>query len=73
MEEAVKLTDEFIQYYNYERIQGNGLTPYEERQAALERTVQPSGALPPNPQGLSLLFSEGTEEGTAPTVPLQNP
>ena len=34
LEEALVLTDEFIYYYNYERIQGNGLTPYEERQLA---------------------------------------
>lgn len=32
--EAERLTDEFVQYYNYERIQGNGLTPFEERDAA---------------------------------------
>lgn len=32
--EAEKLTDEFVDYYNYERIQGNGLTPFEEREAA---------------------------------------
>ena len=35
--EATKVTDEFIEYYNYERIQGNGLTPYQERQMAFER------------------------------------
>lgn len=35
--EALKLTDEFVHYYNYERIQGNGLTPYEERQIAFSR------------------------------------
>jgi transposase InsO family protein len=34
LDEALKLTDEFVHYYNYERIQGNGLTPYEERQTA---------------------------------------
>ena len=32
--EAEKLTDEFVDYYNYERIQANGLTPFEEREAA---------------------------------------
>jgi putative transposase len=32
--EAEKLTDEYLDYYNYERIQGNGLTPFEEREAA---------------------------------------
>lgn len=32
--EAEKLTDDFVCYYNYERIQGNGLTPFEEREAA---------------------------------------
>jgi transposase InsO family protein len=32
--EAERLTDEFVYYYNYERIQGNGLTPFEEREAA---------------------------------------
>lgn len=36
-EEAAKLTDKFIYYYNYERIQGNGMTPYQERQLAFER------------------------------------
>ncbi len=34
LDEALKLADEFVHYYNYERIQGNGLTPYEERQIA---------------------------------------
>jgi putative transposase len=34
LDEALNLTDEFVHYYNYERIQGNGLTPYEERQMA---------------------------------------
>lgn len=37
IDEALKLTDEFVHYYNYERIQGNGLTPYEERQIAFSR------------------------------------
>lgn len=37
IDEAAILTDEFIHYYNYERIQGNGRTPYEERQMAFER------------------------------------
>lgn len=37
LDEALALTDEFLHYYNYERIQGNGLTPYEERQLAFER------------------------------------
>lgn len=32
--EAEKLTDDFVHYYNYERIQGNGLTPFEERESA---------------------------------------
>ncbi|MDR1914581.1 MAG: IS3 family transposase [Clostridiales bacterium] len=32
--EAETLTDEFVRYYNYERIQDNGLTPFEEREAA---------------------------------------
>jgi transposase InsO family protein len=32
--EAERLTDEFVHYYNYERIQGNGLTPFEQREAA---------------------------------------
>jgi len=32
--EAEKLTDEFIYYYNYECIQGNGLTPFEQRESA---------------------------------------
>lgn len=39
MDEALKLTDEFVHYYNYERIQGNGLTPYEERQMAFTRLL----------------------------------
>lgn len=43
--EAERLTDEFVQYYNYERIQGNGLTPFEEREAA----ARLSGTLSPNP------------------------
>lgn len=33
--DAERLIDEFVQYYNYERIQGNGLTPFEERQLAM--------------------------------------
>ena len=37
IDEALKLTDEFVHYYNYERIKGNGLTPYEERQMAFSR------------------------------------
>jgi len=37
LDEALALTEEFLYYYNYERIQGNGLTPYEERQLAFER------------------------------------
>ena len=37
IDESLKLTDEFVHYYNYERIQGNGLTPYEERQIAFSR------------------------------------
>lgn len=37
LEEALRLTDEFVHYYNYERIQGNGLTPFEERQLAFAR------------------------------------
>jgi transposase InsO family protein len=45
LDEALKLTDEFVHYYNYERIQGNGLTPYEERTAAFAH----SGTLSPNP------------------------
>jgi transposase InsO family protein len=40
VDEAIALTDEFIHYYNYERIQGNGLTPYEARQLAFERQTQ---------------------------------
>jgi transposase InsO family protein len=32
--EAERLTNEFVEYYNYERIQGNGFTPYEQREAA---------------------------------------
>lgn len=40
VDEAITLTDEFIHYYNYERIQGNGLTPYEERQLAFQRLTQ---------------------------------
>jgi len=32
------LTEEYLYYYNYERIQGNGLTPYEERQIAFEQS-----------------------------------
>lgn len=36
-DEALKLTDEYMHYFNYERIQGNGLTPYEERQIAFSR------------------------------------
>ena len=43
--EAERLTDEFVQYYNYERIQGNGLTPFEEREAA----IRLSGTLSPYP------------------------
>ena len=37
VDEALALTDEFLHYYNYERIQCNGLTPYEERQQAFGR------------------------------------
>lgn len=37
LDEALALTEEFLYYYNYERIQGNGLTPYEERQLAFDR------------------------------------
>lgn len=40
LDEALSLTDEFIHYYNYERIQDNGLTPFEERQLAFERINQ---------------------------------
>jgi transposase InsO family protein len=40
LDEALALTDEFLHYYNYERIQGNGLTPYEERQLAFEKQKQ---------------------------------
>lgn len=40
LDEALALTDEFLYYYNYERIQGNGLTPYEERQLAFNRQKQ---------------------------------
>jgi len=40
LDEALTLTDEFLQYYNYERIQGNGLTPYEERQLAFARQIK---------------------------------
>lgn len=32
--EAERLTEEFVCYYNYERIQGNGMTPFEQREAA---------------------------------------
>jgi transposase InsO family protein len=35
--EALALTDEFVHYYNFERRQGNGLTPFEERRQAFER------------------------------------
>lgn len=38
--EALTLTDEFLHYYNYERIKSNGLTPYEERRAAFDRQRQ---------------------------------
>jgi len=41
--EAEKLTDEFVQYYNYERIQGNGLTPYEQRKLAFGRAAMGNG------------------------------
>lgn len=34
LSEAERLTNDFVHYYNYERIQGNGLTPFEEREAA---------------------------------------
>ena len=37
LDEALTLTDEFLHYYNYERIQGSGLIPYEERQSAFEK------------------------------------
>jgi transposase InsO family protein len=37
LEDALALTEEFLHYYNYERIQGNGLTPHEERQAAFSK------------------------------------
>ena len=40
LDDALTLTDEFINYYNYERIQGNGLTPYEERQRAFRKMNQ---------------------------------
>jgi len=36
LDEAMKLTDEFIYYYNYERIQQNGLTPFEQREKAFK-------------------------------------
>jgi transposase InsO family protein len=42
--EAEMLTEEFVYYYNYERIQGNGLTPFEERESA----AKTSGTLSPN-------------------------
>lgn len=35
--QAESLTHEFVQYYNYERLQANGLTPYEVRQIAFEK------------------------------------
>ena len=35
--EAETLTDEFVYYYNFERLQGNGLTPFEARQLAFEK------------------------------------
>ena len=40
LDEALALTDEFLHYYNYERLQGNGMTPYEERQLAFARQTQ---------------------------------
>jgi transposase InsO family protein len=40
LDEALALTDEFLHYYNYERIQGNGLTPFEERQLAFIKQRQ---------------------------------
>ena len=40
LDEALALTDEFLYYYNYERLQGNGMTPYEERQLAFVRKTQ---------------------------------
>lgn len=46
MDEAVVMTDEFLHYYNYERIQGNGLTPHEERRMAFERCRNAIIAIP---------------------------
>ena len=40
LDEALALTDEFLHYYNYERIKGNGMTPYEERQLAFDRLAE---------------------------------
>jgi transposase InsO family protein len=34
LDDALKSTDKFVHYYNYARIQENGLMPYEERQTA---------------------------------------
>ncbi|GHU73268.1 hypothetical protein FACS1894184_21170 [Clostridia bacterium] len=49
--EALALTDTFVRYYNYERIQANGMTPYEERQQAFARMHNQalSGAAAPEP------------------------
>ncbi len=40
--EAEPLTHEFVRYYNYERLQANGLMPYEVRQIAFEKTTKRS-------------------------------
>jgi hypothetical protein len=40
LDEALALTEEFLHYYNYERIKGNGPTPYEEREMAFQRLSQ---------------------------------
>lgn len=37
LDEALALTEEFVNYYNYERIKGNGLTPFQEREMAFEK------------------------------------
>lgn len=37
IDQALVLTEEFVHYYNYERIKGDGLTPFQERQQAFDK------------------------------------
>ena len=68
LDEALALTDEFLHYYNYKRIQGNGLTPYEERQMAFkkQKNRQQLGRQPQTPRVYPLLGIIGKCKGGKP-------